>query len=189
MNKFISKFAMFTAGAAIGSLAAFVITKNKYIAIAKEEFEDMSKYYEEKLEKFRNESSENTKDGLKVIVTKAEPDVYEYLQKVSDLGYTEEKGDPRAIGKPYVITPDEFDTIDYETVSLTYYADGVLADDMDDIVEDVDDIVGSDSLNHFGEYEDDGDIVFVRNDRMKVDYEICRDLRNYSDVTCSPHQV
>ena len=83
--------------------------------------------------------------------------------------------------KPYVISPEEFDTKDgYKTVSLSYYADGVLADDYDEVVEDVEKMVGKESLNHFGEYEDDS--VFVRNDRMRTDFEILRDLRNYSDV-------
>ena len=59
-------------------------------------------------------------------------------------------------------------------------ADGVLADDMDEIIEDVDEVVGEDSLNHFGEFEEDS--VYVRNDERKCDYEILRDNRNYADV-------
>lgn len=82
---------------------------------------------------------------------------------------------------PYVISPDEFGQDEsYETISLTYYADGVLADDDDEMVEDVENLVGFDSLNHFGEYEDDS--VFVRNDRLKCDYEILLDHRKYTDV-------
>ena len=41
-----------------------------------------------------------------------------------------------------------------------------------------DDVVGMESLTHFGEYEDDS--VFVRNDRLKCDYEILMDERTYS---------
>lgn len=83
--------------------------------------------------------------------------------------------------KPYVIAPEEFGEMDdYETVSLTYYSDGVLTDDFDNEIEDVEGMVGEDSLDHFGEYEDDS--VFVRNDRYKTDYEILLDLRKYSDV-------
>lgn len=39
--------------------------------------------------------------------------------------------------------------------------------------------IGFESLGHFGEYEDDS--VFVRNDRLKTDYEILLDEENYSD--------
>ena len=94
-----------------------------------------------------------------------------------------------SIDKPYVITPEEFgDLDDYETISLTYYADQILADDNDVIVDDIEDVVGFDSLNSFGEYEDDS--VFVRNDRLKSDYEILLDQRKYSDVIKRrPHEV
>jgi hypothetical protein len=52
----------------------------------------------------------------------------------------------------------------------------------------VDDVVGFESLNRFGEYEDDS--VFVRNDRLKCDYEILLDRRKYSDVVNKkPHEV
>ena len=88
-----------------------------------------------------------------------------------------------------VVSPDEFGEIDeYEKISLTYYIDGSLADDNDELIEDVDGTIGFESLNHFGEYEDDS--VFVRNDRLKCDYEILLDQRNYSDVVnIYPHQV
>jgi hypothetical protein len=101
----------------------------------------------------------------------------------------EVKEEPIIVDKPYVITPEEFgDLDDYETISLTYYADLILADDNDVIVDDIEDVVGFDSLNSFGEYEDDS--VFVRNDRLKCDYEILLDQRKYSDVIKRrPHEV
>lgn len=91
--------------------------------------------------------------------------------------------------KPYVISPEEFGEFEeYEKISLTYYADQVLTDENNEEVDDVEEIVGEESLTHFGEYEDDS--VFVRNDRLKCDYEILLDQRNYSDVTKTmPHRV
>ena len=86
------------------------------------------------------------------------------------------------MSRPYVISPDEFDENGYQTVSLTYYADGVVEDDFYDVWDDdeIEEKIGRDSLNHFGEYEEDS--VFVRNDDNETDYEILRDPRNYSDV-------
>ena len=63
---------------------------------------------------------------------------------------------------------------------MLYYADQILAGEDDEKVEDVDNVVGLESLTHFGEFEDDS--VFVRNDRLKCDYEILLDQRTYSDV-------
>ena len=83
--------------------------------------------------------------------------------------------------EPYIIIPEEFGGIqEYEQISLIYYSDGILTDDMDDIIEDFDSTVGEDFASHFGEYEDDS--VFVRNDRLKCDYEILRDYRTYEKV-------
>ena len=85
------------------------------------------------------------------------------------------------VDKPHVISPDEYGDCDYTTISLTYYSDGVLADDEDEIVEDIDNTVGADFAEHFGDYEKDS--VHIRNDRRKCDYEICKDNRSYSAVT------
>ena len=125
----------------------------------------------------------------------------EYTAKLREHGYTnyadiepetkkeEEDEEFMDIGTPYVIPPEEFGEFDdYEEIGLTYYADQVLTDDDDELVEDIEDTVGFDSLNHFGEYEDDS--VFVRNDRLKCDYEILLDHRKYSDVVKrKPHEV
>jgi hypothetical protein len=78
---------------------------------------------------------------------------------------------------PYIITPSEFGEEDYEEIELTYWADNVLSEDRD-IIEDPDDVVGTEALHSFGQYED-GDVVYVRDDRKRIDYAILRDYRNY----------
>ena len=67
-------------------------------------------------------------------------------------------------------------------ISLSQYSDGVLADDDDEKMADdeVDEVVGADYAEHFGEYEDDS--VFIRNDKLKCDYEILLDQRKYSEL-------
>ena len=66
----------------------------------------------------------------------------------------------------------------FRSISLTYFADGVLADEYGVIVDNVEEIVG-DGLNHFGEYEEDA--VYVRNDAKRCDYEILKDERKYAE--------
>lgn len=66
---------------------------------------------------------------------------------------------------------------------MTLYADGIVADENDDIVEDTNDCIGFESLAHMGEYEPD--ILYVKNDRLRVYYEITRDLRKYEEVAGS----
>lgn len=168
----ISKIVIFGAGVIVGSIVTWKLTKTKYEQFAKEEIDQMRDYIRTK-EKMLNDE------------TKSDSDMHDYVKKIYDEGYSsttnnEKKGDPVMTDRPYVIAPEEFDENDYQTVSLTYYADKVLADDWDNIIEDVDGTVGSDSLTHFGEYEDDS--VYVRNDDLKTDYEILLDVRNYHDL-------
>ena len=110
----------------------------------------------------------------------------EAYQAIVNENYNTEQTDreegPEVKDKPYVIAPEEFGDgeYDYDLVSLTLYADGVLEDPNGDIIEDVEGTVGVDSLDHFGEYEDDS--VFVRNDRLKTEYEILKDLRTSAEA-------
>lgn len=83
---------------------------------------------------------------------------------------------------PYVIRPDEFDVGDYEVITLRCYDDDVVTVDNTGRIlteDEIEECVGLDSLTHFGEYEDDS--VFVRNDTLRIDYEILRDEDAYYD--------
>lgn len=85
---------------------------------------------------------------------------------------------------PYVIKPEEFGDIEgYGTISLSYYADGILADENDEIVDSPEDTVGIDFMKHFGEYADD--VVYIRNDAKWCDYEIAKDLRTFDSLDAS----
>ena len=86
------------------------------------------------------------------------------------------------VTKPYVIRPEEFDTLDnYDAVCYTYYADGVLVDEDEDPLEipEIATAIGLDFASHFGDYDEDS--VHIRNDLRHIDYEIVRDLRKYGD--------
>ena len=182
MSNTLRNFFIFAVGAAIGSAATWYFVKTKYERIANEEIESVKEAFAPK----KSESKEEPKSD-------STHDMVTYEKMLGNLNYTnytevtndnDEKGVEEMTEKkkgPYVISPDEFGNIpEYDAVSLNYYSDGVLANDWDEIIEDVDDVVGEESLTHFGEYE--ADSVFVRNDDAATDYEILRDLRNYWDV-------
>ena len=189
MNSTLSKLLIFVSGAAIGSAVTWKIVTDRY-----------SQIIEEELESFKNEilaelEEEDDDDDIQEDVESSETDKTLYSDIIKKGGYKnysnrtpakqvvpeEEKEEIEDMSRPYVISPDEFDdNDDYEVVSLVYYSDGVLADEDDNVIEDVEGMVGEDSLNHFGEYEDDS--VFVRNDERKTDYEILLDSRNFADI-------
>lgn len=195
MNKTIN-FMMFVIGVAVGSVVTWRYVEKKYEQIAQDEIDSVKEVFSKREAEF----TENTEARIKANNAKEKLSVIEYAARLREQGYTnysdlvdekpeEVKEDPMTVDKPYVIAPEEFgDLDDYETISLTYYADQILADDNDVIVDDVEDVVGFDSLNSFGEYEYDS--VFVRNDRLKCDYEILLDQRKYSSVIRrKPHEV
>lgn len=86
---------------------------------------------------------------------------------------------------PYVITKDEFLTNEtqYTQVCLTYYeGDEVLADDQDQIVPDLDSLVGENNVPvRFGYRSKDPNIVYVRNDSLDIEFEILRSTGKYSE--------
>ena len=191
MNKF-DLVVSFAIGAAIGSVVTWKVVKDKYEKIAQEE--GYANYGDEvysKRETVKKVESEEKAQEIreKADLAKDKPNIMEFAAKIAqEEGYanygdsekpTEEP--PKPDGEVYVIPPEEFGMLDgYDTISLTYYADQILADDDDRPIDNVEETITFDSLTHFGEYEDDS--VFVRNDRLKVDFEILKDLRKYADV-------
>ena len=79
--------------------------------------------------------------------------------------------------KPFVIAPEDFGELGYDTKTWKYYKDFVLTDEEGDVVLDPENIIG-DALSHFGAYEDDA--VYVRNMDVECDYEILKDERTFS---------
>lgn len=193
MNK--TNFAMFLAGATVGAATAWVCLRKRYEQIAQEEIDSVKAAFAEKKPVFSNENriDEQAENQHKADIAKLKPDLVDYAAKLQEEGYvnytehskknTEEKKEEPMLDTPYVISPDEFGASDnYTQISLVYYdGDEVLADEEDEIVEDIAGTVGEDFAEHFGEYEDDS--VFVRNDRLRCDYEICKDNRSFADVT------
>lgn len=181
MKSKVINLLMFAAGAAIGSVVTWKVVKTKYEQMADAEIESMKKYYEDHKEEetVKTEVSEPNRFEPVPLIDPLKAERVEYSNIIKDAGYSSEEGGPENVGlKPYVISPDEFGELDhYRTMTLYYYSDGILADEDQEIIEDIDGCVGVESLKHFGEYEDDS--VFVRNDRQRIDYEILADERKF----------
>lgn len=83
----------------------------------------------------------------------------------------------------HVITPQECGELEddgYIQIEFTYYSDGIVADDLKRPVNNIEELCGPDWASHYGEYEDDS--VYIRNDKLKVDYCILKDLMPFSLV-------
>ena len=166
---------VFIAGVSLGAAVSWKLLDEKYKKIANEEIESVKEVYRKR---FESKAIEVPAVEVEQIEPKDEPVKKEYSDLVKKLGYSDEEVTKEVKKKPYVIPPEDFGELDdYDTVSLTYYADGVLTDDQDEPIEDVEKLVGKDFATHYGEYEDDA--VYIRNDELQTDYEILKDVRNY----------
>lgn len=170
----------FIIGAGVGSAVTWKLLKTKYEQIAQEEIDSVKEHFAKR----NKEPTEFVDDISEIFGDKEEEGEYEEV--VTEMGYTDNKHVRNA---PYVIHPDMFGTRDdFEIRSLKCFADRVVTDTDYEIVEDVDNLVGDESLDHFGEFEEDS--VYVRNERLKCDYEILLDTRKYTDVVGEiPHRA
>lgn len=179
---------IFAAGLAVGAIAGACLVRNKALEDAKQEVEEVREYYREKL----NE----VKEGEPQVEIEVPQDVDVVKEIVKENGYTN-YNKPQTVNipkykvyandDPYVIDPSEFgEEPGYDTITLTYFADGVLVDDVDDVIEEADVVVGLENLKVFEEFG--ATAVYVRNDIYRTDYEILRDDWNYSDLKEPPFQ-
>lgn len=191
MNNSIKNVLVFSLGAAVGSVLTWRILKTRYEKKTQEEIDSVKEVF-----------SRNKKEEIvETVETESTPDESAYFEKMNELAteaaealntYNPDQKVEKEVMRakatqkyrdPYVISPDEFGELEdegYDTETFSYYADGVLTDEMDNPVEDIAGTVGSESLTHFGDYEDDA--VHVRNERLKRDYEILYDFRRFKDV-------
>ena len=185
---------IFAAGLAVGAVAGAVLVKNKVLADAKAEIDEVRKYYREsrgvveEVEEKEVEEKEEVKEvekkeyELKDIQIKDEPKtgLTNYSQ-ITKMYMSKDEFQAPMYDDPFVIDPSEFgENPEYDTETLTYFADGVLVDDVDDVIEEPDIVVGLENLKIFEEFG--ATTVYVRNDIYKTDYEIIRDDWNYSDL-------
>ena len=186
----------FVAGAAIGSVVTWKLIEKKYKDLADEEIESV-------IETFKNRKPRITKDNVKETVEKVINKYKEPKEIVEDIvtaerysieneeeideddesNYTIDIDNDDTVITPYVIEPEQFGEYnEYGTKTLTYYADNVLTDEIDNPItsEEMITMIGPDALDHFGEYEDDS--VYIRDEMNEMDYEILKSEKKFSEI-------
>ncbi len=165
MNK--KEIGLFMTGMVIGMVMTHKYFQTKYQNIAQVEIDSVREVFQQK------EQSQLT--VMESVPVDDISEMEEYTTTIENSGYSPTSA---TIVQPYVISPGEFgENSNYMQVSLTYFSDHILTDEDRDIIEDVEGTIGLHSLNAFGEYEEDA--VFVRNDRLKCDYEILLEGRPF----------
>lgn len=190
-NSVITGFS-FLLGMGIGAYITYIYVKDMYAEIAQEEINSVKEAYIKKTKNLQKDviTEDEKKEKVDKVKNKNKSDISEYAAKLKESGYTnysEISQEDNDVEVPYVIAPEDYGENDeYETISLTYYSDGVLTDEDDEVITNPGELVGRDFASHFGDYEDDS--VFIRNDNRKIDFEILMDYRTYQDVLkAKPH--
>lgn len=201
--------ASFAGGALIGSAVTWQILKKKYEKLAQEEIdsviEKFSSMYGENENRDEDDSTDKTDDDepdeedteyddeyghdpddVYDGVETGDPDVVKYNELVG-LYSGEDRNILRRNAiknqRPYSITVDDFGELEgYESVTLYYYADEILAFEDGNPIGNIDDVVGLDAIDELMNDKYGADTVFVRNDRLKTDYEIIPSAQYHNDI-------
>lgn len=187
MNNGIKAILAFSLGAATGSLVACKVLKNKYEQITKSEIEAYREYANQRISDACGNDVATTKETKEATDESDDGDPSDLANLIGRYRSDDDRKET-AVDKVcgiYVISPEEYGTrAGYDCTSLTYFADGVLADEWDNVIQNPDGLVGEDFETHFGDYEDDS--VFIRNEELERDFEILRDLNTFVDTMNPP---
>lgn len=193
MNKVLLNSAIALVSATTGAGVTYMLVKKHYEDLATWEIENFKLEYikqnavdnaksiandnytiksnmdiAENIIKTNNYTAQNIQETLeqnkKIFIPEATP------EPVWDQEVEESKRDEN----PYIISQKEFDTEDdYVKMDLTYFLqDDVLIDADNDVVPDVDMVIGENTLNCFGHGSNDPYVVYVRNDDLETDFKI-----------------
>lgn len=167
----------FAIGAVTGSIAAWHFLNKKYEQLVQEEIESVKAAFERYYTEVENIIIEKP---VVEETTVSKEEKAEYKEVVAETSYSS-CDLTNGCSDPYVITPEELggEQGEYNILSLTYFSDGVLADDRGEVIN-IANAIGEEALEHFGIYEDDA--VHVRNESWNTDFEIFLDERKYTEV-------
>lgn len=176
-------------GLAVGGIASWFFTKRHYEAIVERRVdEELKQFIERRQARMAATSSdeETTEapgefdrskivyDNLADLYISDEPIVNTQYSKIWNGGVRDVTTAPPSPDKPFLISEDAWSegVPGYGSESLSYFLDGDLLIDDDSGVLDIDEIIGQGALEAFRNFETKDDIIFVRNPKLGMDYEV-----------------
>lgn len=147
--------------------------------------EDMETFEQRLIDEAKQEV-DGVKQKLGVFEEEDEPDEEEEVITMNIFSENESSASSaggRDTNRPFILSAREFEDgeLDYSQNTLTYYeGDDVLTDERDQPIHHLQKIVGSENLK-FGEMSDDPNIVYIRNNELEVDFEVCRSKGTFTE--------
>ncbi|HSQ89898.1 hypothetical protein [Romboutsia sp.] len=200
----IKKLGIFLSGGLFGGLITGYVVKNKYEQILDEEIQSVKDTYKNRtgidedfiarkeyresdlmencdIEKVAStddikEYNKSKKDGRKTDYTKYHKNTNESKEHHNVIQIDDTKD---IIIPPTLIDEEEVGMHGYDMKVLTYYADGILADDTDTVL-DIESYIGLENSRLFEE-NPGCTSMFVRNEQTGIDYEVQRDDMSWKD--------
>lgn len=180
--KSIKGIFIFVIGVVSGTFVGAQIAKKKYEEIANEEIEEIRAYYKEREKEVKEIEEPNAVEAPEEkSIEVEERKQYNNIIKRGNYMAVDEEEQNNVCDEAYPIDPSEFGNDGKNaTETLTYFADGVLVNEVDEVIEDPDLVVGRHHIDIFNEFPD-ATCVYVRNDLDGTDYEILKDDWCWSD--------
>ena len=172
----------FVVGGVVGSLVTLKYAEKKYRKIADEEVESVKAEFSKNKKIFMDE----VKTEVLANVAKEKPDILNYSSILNKEGYADKKESTATEDKdtePYQIHEAKFGEFeDYSLETLKYYSSNdIFTDDLDETLEDLSVIPADDIREYFKEHKGK-DCVYIRNEKLKTDYEVLLVLISYDEV-------
>lgn len=181
----IKELFIFISGIGIGSAVTYYYTKNKCQEDAELEVETLRNYYNKKYSQTdisEREEKNEPDDSLKSLISgysslnetpeddNEEPDYSGYISPAESADI------------PVVIDEHAFsyENLHYDKVDLIVWKDGVVTDSSEDIIDDVDSVVGVDNIDFRKNACEDG-YIYIRNDSRGVDYVLSEGPLDYHE--------
>lgn len=177
---------------ALGAVSGFLIAKRllepQYVEIAEQEIEEAKEYYSRLYKK------DEFSDPVELVKTQELTKLVETLEYVSDIPATtpadleldlllQEIERAKEHMHPHLISREEYlgNESEYTQITLTYFEeDDVLVDSDDSMIGEIEDVIGIGQLSRFGMLSGDNNIMYVRNARQEVEFEVVRNKGNYA---------
>lgn len=186
MSAKFTHFLAFFAGAAISGGITWLITRDYYQKIAKDEVDQVRQHYSGKIHELSATAQQAKMDQIKQEAeaaatkydTAATTDESAWIKKESErqaVSYDQDYRPPKThteFKDPYVITPEEFsDSFTFEKKTYLLFKDDVFFDESTELpVPEALNIIGEENLEQMGAIEPN--TLYVRNEKYGTDYEI-----------------
>lgn len=156
------------------------------IELSEEQKEEVQKAWEDEktYHKLVTPYHQMSKPSLEDIRAEAEHPEEDDSEDLEGTGISEivEQAKPSSLPGPIVISEEEYiSDYRFEKVTITYYKeDQTLADEDETIIDDVEAVVSQKAIDEL--VAEDLDAVYVRNERLGIDYEVAMNENSYHEV-------